>query len=1339
MVQVAAGVGCYAGAPLVQLDSWAMPGAVAAAVAAVGTGFRGERARRRGVLSDQLIEAVAPLLGFRRPSREHVKASRWRGAWVGTPGRVRLAYSRGSVNVEHPRWQQEVLSTVRRLLGQEYEVAGHDRRRGWLTLRPRLPDATDVVATLPVVQRATRTARELLGPTAVLEPILADELDAQDQLQLSAVVIAHQAGTRVATAAQRARIERTFSAMLPGRWRAQWQLEADTVRFEVRPTLAASVPHPAPTGRDDPDVLRNYDRVAIALAVDEDGREVMWRPAIDPHLMVVGATGTGKTVLLHGVLAEIASWGWQVFVNDAKSVEFLGFRQWPNVRAVATSIGEQVATIHLVHRLMEERYAAIIDGRAHESDFEPVVLVLDEFRDFYGNLIDWYARVRVTGKGGDPTKAPVIEKVKSIARKGRTARVHLVLGTQRPDADFLSGEALATDTPLPTPQGWTTMGEVGVGDFVLSEHGRPVRVVATTEVAVGRPCYRVTFSDGSSIVADEQHLWAVRRMNPQSLKSQQAGAWPAEGNADDWWAWPAAEGRAGRSRTLIWDKDRSSLIEGLPGGLAGSRAAGPGSALPDDPGAEALVVCTGDLARTVHGPYGGAYWSIAAAEPVQLPEADLLVDPWLLGYWLGSGHQGCAAIAAADGEAIARIERLGHRANGDPCSHDGPDDGQAVAAGWLGQGRDRLDTSLRALGVLYDQHVPVRYLRASRAQREQLLAGLLDANGTCAGGGDHAGGRARPAQVSFTHTERRLIDGFAELTASLGFIPTVHQVPQQGLDEHPGSVADGQAARSKWVVRFTLDRQVFGLSGKQRMLVPALHGGQHWTTQSRCVISVEPVPSVPVRCITVDSPTHLYLAGRAFIPTHNCRDNFRARVSLGRLSPQGSMMMWDSPSAAVSVPRGIRGRGITLDSDDRPCEIQTFWTPDPRKVRPDQHADLDTLLRLWPTHRAHEPLVILPPQPSDAVEGDEPRYRQWADAFCQSRANAGPASTEHLRHVARIVPLALHPQAAPRSTMSPAFASRVAEQGSGESGDGLQGEAPRDGYGEDLGENRGVGDGSVGSGGGDDGHGDAGRGACLDADPVQALSGAYGEAVTVEPDPAGPRFVTLQPRTTGPAAGKRRTPVPTRDFATDASPGQSGQQMHSGMGEVTAQDLDDAVLSGTTASIQQAGRADVDARLDAGLDGSSDDNRDVDFEDGFEDGSDGSADIHSCNGYGSVEDLLIDDLEAGMLVLLDEDGDHWAVLEDDPQIDVDDETARCLNWRDDNDESGSLSVDADALVTARRLLEGAQEPLEHLEAASVPPRGWAAPSAVSDRHGPCDPQQAVIGGSGKPGRLRIVR
>jgi replicative DNA helicase len=75
------------------------------------------------------------------------------------------------------------------------------------------------------------------------------------------------------------------------------------------------------------------------------------------------------------------------------------------------------------------------------------------------------------------------------------------------------GKALALDTPVATPSGWTTMGEIAVGDRVMGSDGRPTTVVAATEVMTDRPCYEVHFSDGSVIVADAEHQWLTESLD----------------------------------------------------------------------------------------------------------------------------------------------------------------------------------------------------------------------------------------------------------------------------------------------------------------------------------------------------------------------------------------------------------------------------------------------------------------------------------------------------------------------------------------------------------------------------------------------------------------------------------------------------------------------------------------------------------------------------------------------------------------------------------------------------------------------------------------------------------
>ncbi len=70
-----------------------------------------------------------------------------------------------------------------------------------------------------------------------------------------------------------------------------------------------------------------------------------------------------------------------------------------------------------------------------------------------------------------------------------------------------NGKQLALDTPIPTPDGFTTMGNLMVGDTVFDEKGEPCHVVAKSPIDDTEQAYKLTFKDGSSIVAGARHLW----------------------------------------------------------------------------------------------------------------------------------------------------------------------------------------------------------------------------------------------------------------------------------------------------------------------------------------------------------------------------------------------------------------------------------------------------------------------------------------------------------------------------------------------------------------------------------------------------------------------------------------------------------------------------------------------------------------------------------------------------------------------------------------------------------------------------------------------------------------
>jgi DNA segregation ATPase FtsK/SpoIIIE, S-DNA-T family len=424
-----AGVAGIGAAPLVGYAGWGMPVLVGGLTSGAAVAVSGSLARRRGMMADRLLEALSPTLGVRQLDRRIVRLSRWTRGWPGLPRVIQVRYA-SAITKDEAEWKEEILRIVAGRLLARYRVGRQDRRSCvlWLSLEEDLGKVTSK----PRAQvRAERAIAELIGPTAKVTGV---DLDGES---LRSFTVAHQAGAKLAASGYRSRVERVISTMMPGRWRAVWDLEADTVRFEVRPTLATSVWLPAKPHDDAEDLLANYRQVAIPCAVDEDGREVLWYPARTPHAMLTGGTGTGKTSTAHALLGQITQYGWPVWVLDAKRVEFLDFRDWPNVQIVAGSIPQQVALIRRVWELMEFRYQLIEDGRATVNDFEPLVVFLDEFAEFRSNLFEWYAQVKTKG---DPSKPPTIAEAASLARKARTARIHLVLSTQRPDAEFLGGE-----------------------------------------------------------------------------------------------------------------------------------------------------------------------------------------------------------------------------------------------------------------------------------------------------------------------------------------------------------------------------------------------------------------------------------------------------------------------------------------------------------------------------------------------------------------------------------------------------------------------------------------------------------------------------------------------------------------------------------------------------------------------------------------------------------------------------------------------------------------------------------------------------------------------------------
>lgn len=95
------------------------------------------------------------------------------------------------------------------------------------------------------------------------------------------------------------------------------------------------------------------------------------------------------------------------------------------------------------------------------------------------------------------------------------------------DYNEMAKKGLALDTPIPTPQGWSTMGDLKVGDTVFSMNGAMASVIAVSEIK-HIDCYRVVFANGDSIVCDAEHLW-VSSIGTNGAANRKRNGWRTHG------------------------------------------------------------------------------------------------------------------------------------------------------------------------------------------------------------------------------------------------------------------------------------------------------------------------------------------------------------------------------------------------------------------------------------------------------------------------------------------------------------------------------------------------------------------------------------------------------------------------------------------------------------------------------------------------------------------------------------------------------------------------------------------------------------------------------------------
>lgn len=281
------------------------------------------------------------------------------------------------------------------------------------------------------------------------------------------------------------------------------------------------------------------------------------------------------------------------------------------------------------------------------------------------------------------------------------------------------------------------------------------------------PCYRITFDDGSSVICDHEHRWVVKA---GTIGGRRAPLSPVEMTTQE---------IVDRGITNA-DGQRDVRIENVE---------------------------------------------------IEMSDADLPIDPYVLGCWLGDGTKAAGVVSSQDQRIFDEIAARGY--------------GVGPVLGHKGRTIYGLNPQLRELGLLGCKQVPSAYMRGSRRQRLDLLRGLMDTDGYW--------NTTRQRAVMNT-TQPWQAEAVQELVVSLGWKATTFDTIAKGFGvESP--------AQQVW---FTPTEPVF-LARPPTDFRPSTST----RPKRRLVLSIEKVDTVPTQCITVDSPDHRYLCTEHMIPTHN--------------------------------------------------------------------------------------------------------------------------------------------------------------------------------------------------------------------------------------------------------------------------------------------------------------------------------------------------------------------------------------------------------------------------------------------------------------------------------------
>ena len=184
-------------------------------------------------------------------------------------------------------------------------------------------------------------------------------------------------------------------------------------------------------------------RLLFCLGMDLMGNAVYGELNKMPHLLVAGATGSGKSVCINSIICTILMRARpdevQMLLIDPKKVEFTPYHEVPHLLAPVITDGEEAnRALKVIVQMMDERYELFAKAgvrniasynanveahpQEHHQKLASIVVIIDELADL----------MLVAAK-------EVESSIQRITQLARAAGIHLIVATQRPSVDVITG------------------------------------------------------------------------------------------------------------------------------------------------------------------------------------------------------------------------------------------------------------------------------------------------------------------------------------------------------------------------------------------------------------------------------------------------------------------------------------------------------------------------------------------------------------------------------------------------------------------------------------------------------------------------------------------------------------------------------------------------------------------------------------------------------------------------------------------------------------------------------------------------------------------------------------